>query len=212
MGIETSPEQVEPKGNNREIESYEQNGVKDVPQGLRIGVLGNNRFYIKGYDLLIEIAKKIKLSGRPIKISLAGKDYEGDLASKIDQHEVGEIIDYVGEVDDSRRFLLEQDLFLLTSRVEGMPNSLIEAMSLGIPSISTKVGDLEVLFAVSEALRLCEIGDMESIFENICWCQDNWDKALAMGNRGKDAVRSQMGMASIQARLRDILEGFGFPS
>jgi glycosyltransferase involved in cell wall biosynthesis len=212
LGIETCPDPVEPELKSCEIESKKQDGVKDVTQGLRVGVLGNNRFYLKGYDLLIEIAKKIKLSGRAIKISLAGKDYENDLASKIEHHDVAEIIDYIGEVDDSRRFLHEQDLFLLTSRVEGMPNSLIEAMSLGIPSISTKVGDLEILFGAAEALRLCEIEDIESMFETICWCQDHWDKALAMGARGKDAVRSQMGMISIQKRLEEILEEFGFHS
>jgi len=185
---------------------------RDVSHGLRIGVLGNNRFFIKGYDLLIEIAKKIKRSGRAIKVSLAGKDYEGDLSSKIAQNDVADVIDYIGEVDDSQRFLLQQNLFLLTSRVEGMPNSLIEAMNLGIPSISTKVGDLDQLFGAEDALRLCEIEDIDSIFDSICWCQDHWNDALAMGARGKESVRSQMSISSIQEKLGDILKEFGLHS
>ncbi|MFN7875412.1 MAG: glycosyltransferase [Pirellula sp.] len=191
------------------VDSEQDRGIKNGEHGLRIGVLGNNRFYIKGYDLLIEVAKKIKRSGRAIKISLAGKDYEGDLSDKIAQNDVADVISYIGEVDDSKGFLLKQDLFLLTSRVEGMPNSLIEAMSLGIPSISTKVGDLDRLFGAVDALRLCEIEDIDSIFDSICWCQDHRDKAFAMGARGKESVHSQMSFLSIQEKLGDILEEFG---
>lgn len=45
-----------------------------------------------------------------------------------------------GKTNDPIKILAESEIFLLTSTYEGMPNALMEAMSVGVPCISTDCG------------------------------------------------------------------------
>jgi len=57
-----------------------------------------------------------------------------------------------GVTKDAWASLTAMDIFLLTSRVEGLPNGLIEAQAMGVPPVSVDVG------CVSEALIAGETG------------------------------------------------------
>jgi len=47
---------------------------------------------------------------------------------------------FPGEASDAEAFLQELDVFVLPSLSEGFSNSLIEAMSAGLPTVATAVG------------------------------------------------------------------------
>nr|MBA2737959.1 glycosyltransferase family 4 protein [Pyrinomonadaceae bacterium] len=77
---------------------------------------------------------------------------------KADEYGLGEnfrliISDEIGnDRTDLLRFFRLADVFALPSYVEGLPISLLEAMALGIPSISTNV------YAIPEAVKNLETG------------------------------------------------------
>ncbi|MAJ00868.1 MAG: hypothetical protein CMA10_00465 [Euryarchaeota archaeon] len=57
-----------------------------------------------------------------------------------DELGIGDCIDFLGYHSDVLNLLNTFDLFLLTSSVEGLPNVLIEAQSMGVPVVSTDAG------------------------------------------------------------------------
>lgn len=71
-----------------------------------------------------------------------------------------------GFVSNPYKFLSNSSLFVLSSRYEGLPNVLIEAVYLGITSISTKCksGPKEILF---ENNLLLEVGDYKEMSRKI---------------------------------------------
>ena len=55
------------------------------------------------------------------------------------------------------------DVFLLTSRNEGTPVALIEAMASGVPGVSTDVGGVKDVIHDSSVGRLAPFGDADAL-------------------------------------------------
>ena len=76
------------------------------------------------------------------KFNLYGPDDSGSvetLKSLINSKKLGDLIEIFAGVHgkDKERVLLNTDIFVLTSRFEGHPMGLIEALSYGIPALVT---------------------------------------------------------------------------
>lgn len=91
----------------------------------------------KGFDLLIEaFARAVgEYPGWDLCILGAGED-RTMLEALLVRHGLDQRVSLPGRCDDSPRAMQEADLFVLSSRFEGFPNVLLEAMSCGLPAIS----------------------------------------------------------------------------
>jgi glycosyltransferase involved in cell wall biosynthesis len=65
----------------------------------------------------------------------------------------------LGARDDIPTLLAASDVMLMTSRSEGMPNSILEAMSAGLPVVATGVGGIRDLVEEGATGHLCDVGD-----------------------------------------------------
>lgn len=92
----------------------------------------------KNYKLLIKAAKQIheEFSDYVFKIYGQG-ELEKELQNYIDNCSAGEYIILEGYYDNVYQQIVNSDIFIMTSLYEGMPNSLIEAMCMGFPVISS---------------------------------------------------------------------------
>ena len=59
------------------------------------------------------------------------------IQKKINDNDIGKYVILAGNVDNIFEHILDAACFVLPSLYEGMPNALMEAMSLGLPCIST---------------------------------------------------------------------------
>jgi glycosyltransferase involved in cell wall biosynthesis len=102
----------------------------------------------KGFDLLIEAIASMPYSEREkLDVTIVGGGpSHTELAELINQYQLGHIVTLTGESDDVASFLALSDAYILTSRDEGLPISLIEACSYSLPIISTAVGSIPELF------------------------------------------------------------------
>ena len=73
--------------------------------------------------------------------------FKDDLEKYVIESGLQNDINFKGRVTNVNEHLLENDCFVLSSNNEGFPNVLLEAMSVGLPSISTNCmsGPLELL-------------------------------------------------------------------
>ena len=95
----------------------------------------------KGYDILFEAFDRLVTSGENAKLLIAGKGTDGDeCKSKVDSLRCKDSITCLGFLSKKqiRQMLYESDALVLATRGESQGLVLLEAMSTGIPVISTE--------------------------------------------------------------------------
>lgn len=117
--------------------SFSQNTIKGV-------FIGRVDIYQKGLDLLISAVKKeydiLKKFGFTLEIyGPESKDY-AKVLNLIQENHLSDMIFLKGTIFGAAKedVLLKSDVFFLTSRFEGHPMGLIEALSYGLPSLVTQ--------------------------------------------------------------------------
>jgi glycosyltransferase involved in cell wall biosynthesis len=138
----------------------------------------------KGYDVLIAALAQMNHGDR-VHIRVAGDGPELKVLRDQATHcRVAERIEFVGALDPERvpAFLKDSDLFVLPSRSEGRPNSVVEALASGLPVIASRIPGVEELvfperngwlFSVNDSAELARIlgsGMRESAGDQAALC------------------------------------------
>lgn len=107
--------------------------------------------------------------------------------------------------------LRAMNTFVLSSKREGLPVALLEAMSCGLPVISTDVGGVSGLNATGERLALVPPGDSAALAESMLKIMDDESARNSMAQKGRDFVRSFRGGAAMSAKYKDWYKQHGAP-
>lgn len=106
--------------------------------------IGRYEQYQKGLDILLEAISKTKdiLSKIGFELNMYGVDQEDAISKmnqKIKQYKIESLININDAVygDTKKQILRQSDIFIMTSRFEGMPMGMIEALSFGLPCVAT---------------------------------------------------------------------------
>lgn len=153
------PENVE------EIDLREEAGF---PRQCQLIVTAGRLVSQKGFDYLVEVAvlaKKHKKNWRFVVVG-TGK-LEGELKNLVQKLQVEEYIKFVGFRSNILPYLSAADLFVLSSRSEGLSSVLREAMSLGKASVATAVNGVPELFQDGRAGLMVEKHNPEAIYDGI---------------------------------------------
>jgi len=102
---------------------------------------------VKNFELLIRAFSKIKSKIKTELIIVGDGKEELNLKNLVKKENIGDKVIFSGFVNNISDFYRRSDCFVLTSRYEGFPNVILEALSYGLPVISTdcKFGPREIL-------------------------------------------------------------------
>src|SRR5699024_7731885 len=130
-------------GNGTSIEGFK-TSLQSKNDSINLTFIGRYDINHKGLDLLLESVCLIKkqLIEKNVRVDLYGSDYKNNkniLIKKAQDLNINNILSVNGPIlgKDKIVKLINTDLFLATSRFEGLPQSVIEAMSYGVPCILT---------------------------------------------------------------------------
>lgn len=98
--------------------------------------------YGKGQDLLIRAFEQVRVQNRKAHLYIVGKydwnmPFDKAIKEFVEKHNLTDYIHFIGFDENPYRWVKHCDCYVMSSRVEGLPNALIEAMYLGVPVAAT---------------------------------------------------------------------------
>ena len=95
----------------------------------------------KGVDVLLMAVAMLKDLHDLMRVWIVG---DGPLRGRLEEQaagsHLGEVVQFLGDRSDVPSLLAASDIFVLPSRYEGLPMTLLEAMAAGLPCVATDVG------------------------------------------------------------------------
>ena len=121
----------------------------------------------KGFDLLLRALAQVRRDFAHASLVIVGKGPElARLKALATELEIVDAVLFAGYVDRPAGFYVGADLFVMSSRHEGMPNAIIEAMASGLPIVATPAsGGLVDLLSCSANAWLAKDVSVEGLVE-----------------------------------------------
>ena len=136
--------------------------------------------HIKGQDLIIKALKECKDKGMKFTCNFVGgeideiKNSSFEYLKKLNEDSgLSEEIKFLGNREDVPELLAQADLFILASRYEGLPLSLLEAMAAGLPVIASNISGSSELIEHEKNGLLFESENYLDLAEKIFWIYDH---------------------------------------
>jgi len=115
----------------------------------------------------------------------------------------------VGFSDRVREFLRNFDCFLLTSKVEGLPNVIIEAQACGVPVVSTDAGGARECLMEGETGLICYDGTPIEICNNLIEVITDKQFSRKASNVGVKYAKKKFGIKAYSKKINRIYSEVG---
>lgn len=143
----------------------------------------------KRHDILIKAFAKLHKEFPEYTLSIYGKDDSGKrknermLKALIDELGLEKSVKLEGETKTPKESIRDAILWVMTSDFEGIPNALIEAMSIGLPCVATdcRPGGARLLIKDGVNGYIVRKGDISALYEKMRYIILNADEAEKIG-------------------------------
>jgi len=177
----------------------------DIPPDEPV-LLGAGRLTaLKNFDHLVGTAARLRDARVAVTTLIAGEGEEHEaLAAAIDQQGLTGRVRLLGVRDDLDRLHQIADVYVLSSRWEGLPLVLLEAMAAATPVVSYGIdGVVEVIEDGREGL-LAPPGDEEALAQAVADLLADPERRARLGTAGRALVTDQYSLQRSVASLEEI--------
>lgn len=167
----------------------------------------------KGHACLLEaLARLVHEDQRDVQLVLCGQGpLESELRRQIQQLRLTERVTLTGYLANPYPELRSAELFVLPSLWEGLPNTLLEAIALGVPVVSADcpTGPREIL-EDGRLGKLVPPGDSQALAKALADVLDHPDEARAKAALAQPAIRAQYdletGIRQVEETLWELIQ------
>jgi glycosyltransferase involved in cell wall biosynthesis len=135
----------------------------------------------KNHALLVEAFARVRTDAPLCLLLVGGGELENAVREQVSALGLQERVRFLGVRADVADILRASDVFVLSSRVEGNPLSVMEAMAAGLPVVSTAVGGVPELVREGETGLLVPSEDAGALAQAMQALVDDPVRRQAMG-------------------------------
>jgi glycosyltransferase involved in cell wall biosynthesis len=142
----------------------------------------------KDHATLLAAAKRLEHRLPDLHWVVAGEGHlRPELERRVSESGLQSRVHLVGHIDDPTRLIADADVFVMSSRTEGLGTSVLDAMALGIPIASTGAGGLPEMLGNGAGL-VVPAGDPVALAEAVTRVVEDSELRVGLVERAKAEV------------------------
>jgi sugar transferase (PEP-CTERM/EpsH1 system associated) len=163
---------------------------------------------IKDYPTMLRAAEVLSVSGSCWRLLIAGSGPEVTALEELAARPaLRGRVRFLGPSDRVPEFLSAIDAYVLPSLSEGISNSLLEAMAVGLPVVASDTGGNPEVVVEGESGLLFPVGDHERLGEHlVLLCGDN-DLRQRLGRAALRRIHEHFSLNSMVEQYEQMYEG-----
>ena len=163
--------------------------------------------------LIVDALKQVRAEGLDYSLTFIGSGpqyeyYQDYVASQ----QLTDAVEFLGEREDVDELLVNYDVFILSSRWEGLPVSIIEALRTGLPVICSDVGGARDLVIDGDNGLLVPRDDSAAIAEALrrAYSDRKWLAAAAAASRRRylECFSDERMYSGVEQLYRELIINF----
>ena len=162
---------------------------------------------VKNHNMLIEAIKLLNEKNRAANylVSIFGEGEQREsLEKRVKDYSLEDRIIFHGHYNNIYAVFKSSDVFVLTSQNEGLPMSLLEAMSLGAVPICTSVGGIKEVIKDGENGFLVAPGDPAALAEVLRLLINNPEMLVPLRQRAVRTISDHYSLEKTAAKLLNL--------
>jgi len=177
-----------------------------APEEILIGTIGRASPE-KNLEMLLEVASALPTASPRCRVAIVGDGPAlAGLKAKAVASGLGDRAIFTGERHDVAPLLGAIDIFALTSKTEGLPNAVMEAMACGRPVVATDVGGTGELVEDGVSGFLVASGDVSRMTDRIVALARSAERRRAIGEAARARIAAAFTVEGMVTRTTAIYE------
>ncbi len=164
---------------------------------------------VKNLDLLLDIFRFSKPHENQFRLLIVGEGPDRlRLEARCRSKDLHAYVRFVGQHSDVLQYLRAMDVFLLTSLREQMPLTVLEAMSVGMPVIATRVGELPFIIDNGSDGFLRNLSDPIDLFLHPLRSLMSQSLRKNLGEAAREKMIGRFGIQAMVQKYDEILQEY----
>ena len=158
--------------------------------------------------MAVKVLDKLQKTYPNATLTMVGPDKDGSLeTTKAFANSINIQVNFTGKLakEDWWKLATEHDIFINTTHFDNTPVSVMEAMTLGLPVVSTNVGGIPFLLSDNENALLVDDNDTKAMVESVQKLIENPEKAIFLANNARNFIE-QMDWQVVKKQWADLLQ------
>ena len=177
-----------------------------LPWPLLVGAVGRLSEE-KGFDILLAAAAQLMAEGLDFGVVLVGDGPQKQSLSRLAcTLGIQERVHFAGYQPDPRPWYEAMDVYVLSSRREGLPNAVLEAMAMEVPVIGTRIAGVPRLIVPDRTGLLVPPEDVAMLAQALRRVLTDPDRRHKWGQAARQRILEQFSFAARMQKLRAVYD------
>ncbi len=161
----------------------------------------------KDFGSLVVAAALLRRRGIDLRVEIVGEGPDRpEVEAVIAEHDARRYVRLLGHRDDVPALLRAADVFVLSTRWEGLPYSILEAMAAGLPVVASAVGGIPELVSDGVTGALVRPQDPSALARALAHLAQLPDRGRPLGTAGRALAARRYSIEGMQRRYTALFD------